>query len=445
MKTRKYLITRLPETKVKPKSGLRVCSFFAGIGGFDLGLERAGIKPVYHCEINPFCQSVLRSHWPKVPLVSDIATAIVEDIPDADIWCGGFPCQDVSVARGWLGRDGLKGNNTGLFYPFIRLVAARRPAVVVLENVAGLLNSHDGRDFAVVLSTLNSIGYGVSWRILNTRYFGAPQSRPRVYVCAWLGSANKAVRVLYEGGTTRKPESPRLGFLRESQCRATGAYVPEVAFCLAATSGRHTGTDWSRSYVAYHSDVRRLTPNECERIQGFPTNWTAPIEDLHLASDAMDSQRYHAIGNAVSVPVVEWVANRIVNEFKGKDTELPRTTLPSEGIERYGSYVREFVSSKATVLDLPCVSDFDKIQPIKWSAGGLVIDGTCVTAPVSSAPSNPHPSRLVDILDEKRPDPRYFLTPNAAKGIKRRVASQGRKLFKPLDSALARLQEKVQA
>ena len=279
---KQFAVDIVRDPKKRSRKLMRVCSFFAGIGGFDLGFQRASGVPVFHCEINPFCLSVLRRHWPKVPTSEDVRLVKSIDIPEAEIWCGGFPCQDVSVARGWLGREGLSGQNSGLFYPFIRLIQERVPEVVVLENVSGLLNSHGGRDFASIIEKFDSLGYGVAWRVLNTRYFGAPQSRPRVYVCAWHGSPEKAVKVLYEQGATHQPENPRLGFLRESRCKATGAYVPEVAFCLAATSGRHTGTDWSRSYVAYKNEVRRLTPSECERIQGFPTGWALPARGFSL-------------------------------------------------------------------------------------------------------------------------------------------------------------------
>ena len=204
----------------RSNSKLLVNSFFAGIGGFDLAFQRAGMRPAFHCEIDPYCNSVLRRHWPNLPCVPDILDVTPDNIPDASVWCGGFPCQDVSVARGWLGRDGLKGKNTGLFYPFAALVKARLPRVVVMENVTGLLNSHDGRDFAVILDTFHKLRYGVAWRVLNTRYFGAPQSRARVYICAWKDSASQAFDVLFEPGATFHPESQRFGFLRHRPVHA---------------------------------------------------------------------------------------------------------------------------------------------------------------------------------------------------------------------------------
>lgn len=418
-----------------------VNSFFAGIGGFDLGFERAGIPTSFQCEVNAFCQSILKRHWPNVPKARDILELKPNEIPYADIWCGGFPCQDVSVARGWLGRDGLKGKNTGLFYPFVELVKEHMPNVVLMENVTGLLSSHEGRDFAVILKSFQDMGYGVAWRVFNTRYFGAPQSRPRVYICAWKGSAVKALKALYEEGESHQPENPRHGFLNKTFCEITGAHVPEIAFCLAATSGRHTGTDWSRTYIAYEEDVRRLTPNECEKLQGFSTNWTMPEEDFHLTEDGIDSLRYHAIGNAVSVPVVEWVANRIRSVY-----ELPKRTKKEscqDALDFARGLENEFSSVKALEHFLDKFDDHETAPKIKWKTGGVAFDGTCLMAPVSPSPQNPVRSRIVDILDRKRPTERYFLSENAATGIIRRVESQGRSLFQPLDEALRRLSMKT--
>lgn len=426
----------------RSNSKLKMNSFFAGIGGFDLGFQRAGIRPVFHCEINSYCASVLRRHWPKIPCIYDIRDVTNDNLPEADVWCGGFPCQDVSVARGWLGREGLKGKNTGLFYPFAELVKAKLPPVVVMENVTGLLNSHDGRDFAVVLQTFHELGYGVAWRILNTRYFGAPQSRPRVYICAWHGSAEHAFDVLYEPGATFRPEDPRQGFLTPSKATKSKAVVPEVAFCLAATSGRHTGTDWSRSYVAYSDEVRRLTPPECERLQGFPDGWTLPSEDFHLSDDEIDTLRYHAIGNAVSVPVVEWVARRIRKQI-GLSASDPRKNSTSWAAVQYAVHrLHDFSLKKASVVEISNFSGHDDAPKIKWNAGGVMSGGRCIMAPVSASPNEPVLTSFGDTLDSVKPSRRYFLSPNAARGILRRVGSQGRELFGPLDAALRSLAAK---
>ncbi len=362
-------------------------------------------------------------------------------IPEADVWCGGFPCQDVSVARGWLGRDGFKGKNTGLFYSFAELIEGRHPQVVIMENVTGLLNSHNGQDFAILLHALSSLGYGVSWRTLNTRYFGAPQSRPRVYICAWKGSSDAAYHVLFEEGNCSRPEKPRLGFLRASKCNITNATVPEVAFCLAATSGRHTGTDWSRSYVAYESEVRRLTPNECERIQGYPSGWIEPHKDFLLSNGELDSLKYKAAGNAVSVPVVEWIGRRIKKELHNPSTIVMESDL-FDHIERFAERTTNLGGPKAQRIDLPEISGHDDAPKVKWANAGVVDGSDCIMGAVSQMPRKPIKSLLLDALDKDRPDEKYFLSPNAAEGILRRVSRQGRQLFEPLAEALNKLKNK---
>ncbi|MEM8641078.1 MAG: DNA cytosine methyltransferase [Cyanobacteria bacterium P01_G01_bin.54] len=415
-------------------------SFFAGIGGFDLGFDKAGIETIFQCEIDDFCQRILQKHWPKVKKHRDIRNLEPGDIPESQIWCGGFPCQDVSVARGWQRRDGLKGRNSGLFYQFVRLIESRLPKVVVMENVTGLLNSHNGKDFSILLSTLEQLGYGVAWRTLNTRYFGAPQSRPRVFICAWLNSSLAAYHVLFEGGRFEPVENQRLGFLREDCCKNTGARVPEIAFCLAATSGRHTGTDWSRSYVAYDSEVRRFTPTEYERLQGFPVNWTLTNQDSPSELIDKDSPRYKAIGNAVSVPVVRWIGKRVIKEIQQPTSDINGFEL-FYSVDRFGAHTPELANKKARKINLPSISGHEDAPEIKWSRAGILEEGVCLMGSVSQRPSKPVDSRLVDILDKKRPSRKYFLTPNAAQGILRRVDNQGRQLFEPLAIALKRLQD----
>lgn len=308
-------------TTPAPPSGLRMASFFAGIGGFDLGFERAGVETVWQCEKKDFCLDILEQRWPGVPRSNDITEVMPNDIPDADIWAGGFPCQDVSLAR--MGpRSGLRGKQSGLFYDFAQLIEARRPPLIVLENVAALLSSHDGRDFAVILRTLADIGYGLAWRVLDSRHFGVPQSRTRVFVVGSLGGADAAGQVLFEpecgdrdseksrpdGKKSVSPFSISVGNPRQG-------FVKKLAHCLYAESARHTGTDWSRNYVSYpEGRVRRLTPLETERLQGFPDGWTLPKTPIGNVN-TLDSARYHACGNAVSVPVAEWLGRRVVSEL----------------------------------------------------------------------------------------------------------------------------------
>lgn len=416
---------------------LTVASFFAGIGGFDLAFERAGFKVNFQCEINNFCQTVLKRHWPLTLLDDDISAVTSESIPDATVWCAGFPCQDLSVARGALKRQGLNGSRSGLFFHFIALAKKKQPPILLIENVPGLFNSNNGRDFAELLHTLNELRYAVSWRLLNSRYFGVPQSRPRVYICAWLKEPFLAGSTLFEDHSPAHSGKERSAFMDTSWTSGPGPIVPKIAFCLAATSGRHTGTDWSRTYVSYTNRVRRLTPLECERLQGFPDNWTV-TENWPVDEERADSMRYHAIGNAVSVPVVQWVAARIQTGIQGQDSQWSKS---------YQQFILESLSrwpglrgSTKIVGELAAVRE--RSTKIIWPNAGVLWDGVFVGNKVSGSLHKPISSDLLDIIEHDIPNERYFLSSNAAEGILRRVDSQGRHLFPPLRQALERLSGK---
>jgi len=298
----------------------RAASFFSGIGGFDLGLERAGFDITFQCELNKFCRAILKHRWPEIPCHENIKELTADAIPVSDVWAGGFPCQDVSLAR--MGaRAGLKGKRSGLFYDFARLVGETRPRVVLLENVAGLLSSHRGRDFGTVIGTLAGFGYSVGWRVLNSKNFGVPQSRQRVYVVGCHRDVDGPGKILFEAerreGNAAKGKSNGKATLSPfktciGEDDGDGPVYQSIAYCLYACSARHTGTDWSRTYVPYpkRGQVRRLTPKECEGVMGFPSGWTVPPPG-RFREDDIDSLRYHALGNAVTPPVAEWLAHRI--------------------------------------------------------------------------------------------------------------------------------------
>lgn len=417
-------------------TALKFNSFFAGIGGFDLALESEGFVPGFQCEINEFCRRVLKRHWPNVPMGNDITKLANQKIPKADVWCGGFPCQDVSVARGSKGRDGLKGKNSGLFYPFSDLIESERPKVILIENVTGLLSSHNGQDFRIILETLSGLGYAVAWRVMNSRYFGAPQSRPRVFMCAAYNDVELALSTLYENQKGAKPKNKRKSFLTPSECTITGAKVAGIAYCLAATSGRHTGTDWSRTYVSYDEAVRRLTPNECEGLQGFPPRWTdVPCPKSEDDSD-IDTPRYHALGNAVAVPVVKWLAKKLMAGMKEGVAQRSDASI-DEKLARY----QDFADSSLRQMKLSelHLSTKGNGKSLKWQQGGVVVGDECWDIKAPEAPSRITEKKLIDVIEKQIPSEKYFLSPNAAEGILRRVYSQNRTLFKPMDEALNKM------
>jgi DNA-cytosine methyltransferase len=188
-------------------------SFFSGVGGLDLGLERAGWRTVSFSEIDPYASAVLAERWPGVPNLGDIAQLAAsvrplqpragghgsddaslsdgrlqssDGIPNATLWTGGFPCQDLSVAgkRRGMGTEDDR-TRSGLAYAFLDLVEQHRPPAILLENVPGLLSSNGGKDFGALLGRLGELGYWWAYRILDAQFFGVPQRRRRVFILAF--------------------------------------------------------------------------------------------------------------------------------------------------------------------------------------------------------------------------------------------------------------------
>lgn len=157
---------------------VRVVSLFAGIGGFDLGFERAGFEIVAHVEKDKHCRALLQAKWPNAICLDDVCTAGRHNLPDCDVITFGFPCQDLSVAGK---RAGLKGERSGLFYEATRIIRELQPAWALFENVPGLLSSEQGRDFAAVLHEMGECGYRGAWRVLDAQWIGVAQRRRRVF------------------------------------------------------------------------------------------------------------------------------------------------------------------------------------------------------------------------------------------------------------------------
>lgn len=408
---------------------MKFASFFAGIGGLDLGLERAGMECVLQCEIDDQARSVLAKHWPDVDRMEDVTDVRGDDLRlrGVDLICGGFPCQDVSLAGR---RAGLDGARSGLWFEYRRLIEEARPGWVVIENVPGLLSSNSGRDMGTVLRGLAELGYGYAFRVLDSRYFGVPQRRRRLFIvgCARDWAAPGEVLLEPEGvlgdletsiaswpeppedaargprergesgstedvvsgvagpilglsgrqgrrndldGTTYVPVGPggeplagtlttrygkgvnttvddgalvvayrksrraqsdkepeqwvedgevnTLNTFDTGETRATSLVVlwparrsqktlvgrelrpDEPAPTITATEARQTDRGLR---IVYEKNVRRLSPVECERLQGFPDDWTG---------GQSDTTRGRQLGNAVTVNVAHWIGSRIMD------------------------------------------------------------------------------------------------------------------------------------
>jgi DNA (cytosine-5)-methyltransferase 1 len=262
-----------------------------------------------------------------VPVFGNVRTvATGEPVPErfrpgaVDLLCGGFPCQDVSRAGR---RDGLAGRRSILFFEFARVADVVQPRWLLVENVPGLLTSNGGRDFGSVLATLADLGYGVAWRFLNSRFFGVPQQRRRVFIVGaradgdTRAAAERAAEVLAVG--TRCPRHHHA-----SGKAAANVALGDVASALGGRRG-HSGDDVDRGgalvahavtdhgkarapdtqeYFVDGARVRRLMPVECERLQGLPDGWT----DVGGVADA---PRYAALGDAVTATVGEWIGRRL--------------------------------------------------------------------------------------------------------------------------------------
>ena len=173
---------------------MNVGSLFSGIGGFDLGLERAGMRVVWQCEADEFCRRVLARHWPGVPCYPDVAELSGADVAPVDVLCGGFPCQDISLAGRGAGIDGAR---SGLWGEYARLIRELRPRYVVVENVSALL----ARGFERVLGDLAACGYDAEWDCLPASAFGAPHRRDRVWLVAYPAGGGWAGRPQRDGGS----------------------------------------------------------------------------------------------------------------------------------------------------------------------------------------------------------------------------------------------------
>ena len=160
---------------------ITVGSLFAGIGGFDLGLERAGMRVRWQVEIDPYCQRVLTKHWPHVTRYGDIKTIDWESVEPVDLLCGGFPCQDISLAGKGAG---LAGDRSGLWFEYAKAIEVLRPSYVLIENVSALRS----RGLDQVLGALAALGYDAEWHCIPACAVGAPHRRDRVWILAYTGS-----------------------------------------------------------------------------------------------------------------------------------------------------------------------------------------------------------------------------------------------------------------
>lgn len=328
---------------------LRVLDLFSGIGGFSLGLERAGMRTVAFCECDPFARRVLAKHWPGVPCYDDVRTLTAarlaaDGIGAVDVICGGFPCQDISVAGKGAG---LAGERSGLWVEFARVIGEVRPRYVIVENVAALL----GRGHGEVLGDLAALGYDAEWHCIPAAAVGAPHRRDRVWIIGADADRGgfQGERIAQhgdeQGASGREPDGLGSRRRREGPSDASDAVRVNAGWRPAEDPRPTNARDGerpqrqrirpeSRAMGGVASDPSR------ERMEG---NWTARIE-IALASrlarllgrdDAgafwrdgppcpplrgmddgiparLDGPRLRALGNAVVPQVVEVIGRALM-------------------------------------------------------------------------------------------------------------------------------------
>ena len=327
---------------------MKFIELFAGIGGFRLGLERAGHKCVWSNEIVEKARSIYEHNFKDAPDGRDIRTIQPDEIPDCDLLVGGFPCATFSVAgrRTGFGTEDTRGT---LFFEICRILSSKRIPYVFLENVKGLLNHDGGRTFGVIIASLDELGYDIQWECVNSKNFGVPQNRERIFIVGNLRGhprpevfpigrcfaedAESSQASQGEGERVRSSYLPTLDahYYKGGGTRAVidegltpDRHVPHIVKAVLTPdrkakrqNGRRikeqdepafTLTAQDRHGVQVGSQLRKLTPMECERLQSLPDNWTKWYRDGSLVSD---NQRYERCGRAVTVNVIYEIAKRL--------------------------------------------------------------------------------------------------------------------------------------
>ncbi len=348
---------------------MRYLSVCSGIEAATVAWHPLGWQPVAFSEVDAFPSAVLAHHYPNVPNYGDMTK--FQEWPDAaiDVLVGGTPCQSFSVAGLRAGLADPRGN---LMLTYLAIAARYRPEWVVWENVPGVLSSNGGHDFASFLRGLGELGYGFAYRVLDAQYFGLAQRRKRVFVVGCLGNWRRAAAVLFErsslsGHPAPSREAGKAAPTIPSRRTAGGGLGTDfdcdgglIARCVTTGEGNRQdyetitlvahalrgegfdagedGTGQGYPAVAFQSSqsgvragdthatldsnngsrrhngviagmkVRRLTPRECERLQGFPDDY---LDIIYRGKTAADGPKYKALGNSMAVPCMAWIGRRI--------------------------------------------------------------------------------------------------------------------------------------
>ena len=313
---------------------LKCASFFAGVGGIDLGFKQAGFDIVFANEFDPNACKTFQANF-KTKLDSrSIIDLPTQDIPDFDVMIAGFPCQAFSIAGK---RQGFNDKGRGdLFFELERIFKAKKPNIIFLENVKNLVSHDKGRTFEIIKQSLISNGYHIKFQVLNASQFGVAQNRERIYIVCFL---DKALCDKFEFPKPFQLDKQVSDYLEnESDIESKYYYKESTPFFneLSIVSDAKTVYQWRRKYVRKNmsnlcptltanmgtgghnvplinpqgkrTTVRKLTPRECFNFQGYPKDFVLPkLADCHL---------YKQAGNSVVVPVIKQIAEQIILTLK---------------------------------------------------------------------------------------------------------------------------------
>ena len=333
---------------------------FCGVGGFRYGLEQTGkFRCAYSNDIDKYASAIYRYHWQDGTMhEGDIRATDVSGIPEHDLICAGFPCQSFSIAGK---RGGFADTRGTLFFEICRIARAKGTKYLFLDNVQGLLSHDEGNTFQTIIATLDELGYDCQWQVLNSKNHGVPQNRERVFIignlrgerrpkvfplgetseegngygqgnytgtvkAGWGNKQNDATYVQaidanYDkgncgfAGTKRASVMVHTAFQGEPReyqdysptvsTPSGGSHLPMVAQALQVDGQLRSGTSWGTDKPQSTRNIRRLTPIECERLQGFPDQWTKyGIDKDDKKINISDHQRYKCCGNAVTTNVI---------------------------------------------------------------------------------------------------------------------------------------------
>jgi DNA (cytosine-5)-methyltransferase 1 len=295
---------------------LRIAGLFSGIGGIELGFQQAGHDVVGVGDIDPSARGVLEARFPSVPVHEDVFK--LRKLPACEVIAAGFPCQDLSQAGTTGGINGSKSGAVGALFKLLEK-APKRPDWVLIENVPFMLHLHGGRAMTYLTTRLEELDYRWAYRVVDTRAFGLPQRRRRVVLLAGRGNPERVLLATnWPGRDAVEPKGVACGFYWTEGNKGVGWAIDATP---PLKGGSALGIPsapaiWLPDGLIGTPDIR-----DAERLQGFQTNWTTPNAEAPEARGR--GHRLRLVGNAVSVPVSEWIGRALLSEQGEPPTPVP--------------------------------------------------------------------------------------------------------------------------